>query len=172
MKPARQDNARIACLTRLPRKCGCGLIPHCGSVRQLRSGGQINRALRYSMIMRWLTAVVAGLIVTAPAFGHAKLRGSLPAADAQLQAAPKSLTLTFNETVRLAVLTLSIDGKDIPVTIDRNAPAAAQVTVTLPALAPGSYQVRWSALSVDDGHVTQGTFTFSVLIPARPSASS
>ena len=172
MKPARQDNARIACLTRLPRKCGCGLIPHCGSVRQLRSGGQINRALRYSMIMRWLTAVVAGLIVTAPAFGHAKLRGSLPAADAQLQAAPKSLTLTFNETVRLAVLTLSIDGKDIPVTIDRNAPAAAQVTVTLPALAPGSYQVRWSALSVDDGHVTQGTFSFSILTPTRPAASS
>ena len=68
------------------------------------------------MIMRWLTAVVAGLILTAPAFGHAKLRGSLPAADAQLQAAPKSLTLTFNETVRLAVLTLTIDGKDIPVT--------------------------------------------------------
>jgi methionine-rich copper-binding protein CopC len=124
------------------------------------------------MIMRWLTAVLAGLILTAPAFGHAKLRGSLPAADAQLPAAPKSLTLTFNETVRLAVLTLSIDGKDIPVTIDRNAPAAAQVTVTLPALAPGRYQVRWSALSVDDGHVTQGTFSFSILTPARPSASS
>jgi methionine-rich copper-binding protein CopC len=122
--------------------------------------------------MRWLTAIVAGLILTAPAFGHAKWRGSLPAAGAQLQAAPKSLTLTFNETVRLAVLTLTVDGKDIPVTIDRNAPAAAQVTVTLPALAPGSYQVRWSALSVDDGHVTQGTFSFSILIPARPSASS
>jgi methionine-rich copper-binding protein CopC len=124
------------------------------------------------MITRWLTAVVAGLILTAPAFGHAKLRGSLPAAGAQLQAAPKSLTLTFNETVRLAILTLTIDGRDIPVTIDRNAPAAVKVTVDLPALAAGTYQVRWSALSVDDGHVTQGTFTFSVLIPARPSASS
>lgn len=124
------------------------------------------------MIMRWLAAVVAGLILSTPAFGHAKLRGSLPAAGAQLQAAPKSLTLTFNETVRLAVLTLIVDGKDIPVTIDRNAPAAAQVTVTLPALAAGSYQVRWSALSVDDGHVTQGTFSFSILTAARPSASS
>ena len=124
------------------------------------------------MFTRWLTAVVAVLILTAPAFGHAKLRGSLPAAGAQLQAAPKSLTLTFSETVRLGVLTLSVDGKDIPVSIDRNAPAAVQVTVALPALAAGSYQVRWSALSVDDGHVTQGTFTFSILTPARPPASS
>ena len=124
------------------------------------------------MFTRWLTAVVAVLILTAPAFGHAKLRGSLPAAGAQLQAAPKSLTLTFNETVRLAVLTLTLDGRDIPVTIDRNAPAAVQVTVTLPALAAGSYQVRWSALSVDDGHVTQGTFSFAILTTAPPPASS
>ena len=124
------------------------------------------------MIQRCLTATVAALILTAPAFGHAKLRGSLPAADAQLQAAPSRLTLTFNETVRLAVLTLTIDGKDIPVAVDRNAPPAAQVTVSLPALAGGKYQVRWSALSVDDGHVTQGTFSFSILTPAPPPASS
>jgi methionine-rich copper-binding protein CopC len=124
------------------------------------------------MSMRWLTVLGAGLILTAPAFGHAKLRGSLPAAGAELRTAPKSLTLTFNEPVRLAVLTLSIDGKDIPVTVDRNAPAAPQVSVTLPALAAGKYQVRWSALSVDDGHVTQGTFPFSILATApTPSAS-
>jgi hypothetical protein len=123
------------------------------------------------MSMRWSTAFVAALILTAPAFGHAKLRSSLPAADAMLQAAPKSLVLTFNEMVRLAILTLTIDGKDIPVTVDRNAPAAPQVSVTLPTLAAGKYQVRWSALAVDDGHVTQGTFSFSILATAPATAS-
>jgi copper resistance protein C len=123
------------------------------------------------MIMRWLTATLAGLLLWAPAFGHARLQSSLPAADAQLQAAPKSLTLSFNETVRIAVLTLTIDGKEIPVSIDRSAPAAKQLTITLPALAAGKYQVRWSALSVDDGHVTQGTFSFAILTAAPPSAS-
>ena len=108
-------------------------------------------------------AALAGLILTVPAFGHAKLRSSLPAADAQLQSAPASLTLTFNEAVRLAVLSLGTAGKDIPLTVDRSAPAAAQVTVGLPALAPGKYRVRWSALSVDDGHVTQGSFSFVIL---------
>jgi methionine-rich copper-binding protein CopC len=115
-------------------------------------------------------AAVAALLLAAPAFGHAKLRSSLPAADAALQAAPNSLTLTFNETVRLAVLRLTVDGRDIPLTIDRNAPAAPQVTVKLPRLAAGKYQVRWSALSVDDGHVTQGTFSFAIL--TTPSSAS
>jgi methionine-rich copper-binding protein CopC len=116
------------------------------------------------MIRLGLAAVTAaGLILAGPAYGHAKLRSTAPAADAQLQVAPKSLILTFNEAVRLGVLTLTTGGKDVPVTIDRSAPAAPQVTVVLPALAAGKYQVHWSVMSEDDGHVTQGTLTFAIL---------
>jgi len=116
------------------------------------------------MVKPWLLALsVAGMILTGPVFAHAKLQSSIPAADARLQVAPKSLTLNFNESVRLAVLTLTAGGKDIPVTVDRNAPAAAQVSVALPALAAGQYVVQWSALSVDDGHVSKGTFSFAVV---------
>lgn len=121
------------------------------------------------MIKRGFTAMaVAGMILAAPAFGHAKLRSTLPAADAKLSAAPQSVTLTFNEDVRLAVLSVAADGRQIPVTVDRSAPAAPQVTVSLPALAPGTYQVRWSVLAADDGHVSQGTFSFTV-VPAAAS---
>lgn len=116
------------------------------------------------MVKHWLPAITAaGLILAGPVFAHAKLRSSIPAADAQLQVAPKSLTLNFGEKVRLAVLTLTADGKDIPVTVDRSAPAAPQVTVALPVLAVGKYRVQWSALSIDDGHVSKGTFAFSVV---------
>src|SRR6202167_6100054 len=116
------------------------------------------------MVRPWLLAVtVAGMILTGQVFAHAKLQSSIPAADARLQVAPKSLTLNFNESVRLAVLTLTAGGKDIPVTVDRNAPAAPQVSVALPALAVGQYVVQWSALSVDDGHVSKGTFAFAVV---------
>ncbi len=116
----------------------------------------------------FLAAAAAGVILAAPAFGHARLRSSLPAAEAELQAAPKSLTLTFNESVQLAALTLRTGGKDVPVTVDRSAPAAAQVTVQLPALAAGKYQVQWSVLSADDGHVSKGGFAFTVPGPATP----
>jgi methionine-rich copper-binding protein CopC len=121
------------------------------------------------MIKRGYTAMaVVGMFLAGSAFGHAKLRSTVPAADAQLAIAPKSVTLTFNEDVRLAVLSVAADGREIPVTIDRSAAAASQVTVTLPALAPGKYQVRWSVLAADDGHATQGTFSFT-LMPAAAS---
>jgi copper resistance protein C len=107
---------------------------------------------------------VAAVLLAGPAFGHAKLLRTLPAADAQLPAAPASLTLTFNENVRLAVLTLTADGKTIPVTVDRRLPPAPQVSVPLPALTAGKYQVQWSALSAADGHVTKGTFSFVIAV--------
>jgi copper resistance protein C len=109
------------------------------------------------------TITVAVMLLAGPAFGHAKLLRSVPAADAQLQAAPTSLTLSFNEKVRLAVLTLTSGGKIIPVAVDRAAPDAPQVSVSLPALNAGTYQVQWSALSTDDGHVTKGTFSFVIV---------
>ncbi len=125
------------------------------------------------MVKHWMAAAaVGGMILTGPAFGHAKLRSSTPAADAQLQVAPKSLTLTFNEDIQLAVLTLTLNGKTIPVTVDRSAPAAPQVSVSLPALATGKYQVQWSALSPDDGHVAKGVFSFAILGPVTAPARS
>ena len=111
---------------------------------------------------RLLAVAATGMMLTGQLFAHAKLQSTTPAADAQLPVAPKALTLSFNEKVRLAVLTLTVDGKDVPVTVDRSAPAAAQVIVALPALAAGKYVVQWSALSVDDGHVSKGTFAFAV----------
>ena len=115
-----------------------------------------------------LVAVVAGIVVAGPALGHARLLGTSPPADAHLQAAPKSLTLNFNENARLAVLTLTAGGgMVIPVAVDRSAPAAREITVPLPVLAVGTYQVQWSALSPADGHVTKGTFSFSIVGPPR-----
>ena len=115
------------------------------------------------MTKPWLLVVaVTGMILTGTAFAHAKLQSTTPAAGAQLKLAPTSLTLRFNEKVRLAVLTLSVDGRAVPVTVDRSAPAAAQVSVALPVLAVGKYSVQWSVLSADDGHVSKGTFAFAV----------
>jgi methionine-rich copper-binding protein CopC len=127
-----------------------------------------------SMLLRnSLMAVgVAAMLLAGPALGHAKLLRTLPAADAQLPAAPPSLTLTFNENVRLAVLTLTADGKTIPVTVDRSLPPAPQVSVPLPALTAGKYQVQWSALSAADGHVTKGTFSFVIAGAAAAPAAS
>jgi methionine-rich copper-binding protein CopC len=96
------------------------------------------------------------------AVAHARLQSSVPAADSQLTAAPASLTLNFSEKAQLAVLKLTLSGAAIPVAVDRTAAASSSVVVALPALKPGKYEVRWTALAADDGHMTKGTFSFSI----------
>jgi methionine-rich copper-binding protein CopC len=115
--------------------------------------------------LRWLL-VLGGLLPLA-ALGHAKLLSTRPAMGEQLAVAPKQMTLQFNEAVQVGMLKLSADGKDIPIELDRGTAAASIVTVALPALAPATYRVQWSALTVDDGHVVKGTFSFVVVTGAR-----
>lgn len=110
----------------------------------------------------WALALSMGL-ASAEVLAHAKLQSSVPAADSQLAAAPSALTLNFSEKAQLAVLKLTLAGTAIPVTVDRSAAASKTVVLPLPMLKPGKYQVQWSALAQDDGHVTKGSFSFSIL---------
>jgi methionine-rich copper-binding protein CopC len=131
---------------------------------------------------RGLACIALGGLLPLAALGHAKLLSTVPAMGEQLAVAPKQMILQFNEAVQIGVLKLSADGKDIPIELGGGkaaagtAPAAtaaastagtSTVTVELPALAPATYRVQWSALTVDDGHVVKGTFTFVVVAGAR-----
>jgi copper resistance protein C len=111
---------------------------------------------------RWLTIIALGGLLPLAALGHAKLLSTVPATGEQLTVAPKQMTLQFNEAVQIGMLKLSADGKDIAIELDRVAAASSKVTVALPALASGTYRVQWSALTVDDGHVVKGTFSFVI----------
>jgi len=114
-------------------------------------------------MMRWLAGIALGGLLPLAALGHAKLLSTIPAMGEQLAVAPKQMTLQFNEDVQIGMLKLSADGKDIPIELDRGATSASTVSVALPALAPATYRVQWSALTVDDGHVVKGTFSFVVV---------
>ena len=109
-----------------------------------------------------LTLAMCCTIAASPCLAHAKLKSSMPADNASLTAPPKALTLTFSEAAQLAVLKLTSNGKEIPVTVDKSAKASQEFTLALPVLAPGKYLVQWSAVAADDGHVTKGSFAFSV----------
>jgi copper resistance protein C len=111
-----------------------------------------------------LVVALSGAMLAGPCMAHAKLQSSSPAKDAHLTAAPKSLTLTFNEAAQLAVLKLTSGGTEIPITVDKSAKASASFTFPLPALAAGSYTVQWTAVAADDGHVTKGSFAFSIAL--------
>jgi methionine-rich copper-binding protein CopC len=101
-------------------------------------------------------------VAAAPCFAHAKLESSTPAGNAQLAAAPQTLMLKFNEAATIAVLKLISAGKEIPIPVDKSAKPDRTFTFSLPRLAPGSYTVQWSVVAADDGHVTKGSFSFTI----------
>ncbi len=79
---------------------------------------------------------------------------------------PSALTLTFTEGVEPAFSNIEVaDGQGHAVAVGSlEHPSAPTLRVSLPALAGGTYRVRWKVVS-EDTHETQGTFEFSVEPP-------
>jgi len=103
-----------------------------------------------------------------PAAAHAELVDTDPAEGAVLETAPETVTLTFNEPVRLTsqeVAVYDATGEEVPSTAGASGP---EVTVGLSdaaGLEDGSYVVSWNVLS-SDGHPISGALTFSVGAPS------
>ncbi|MGH7275470.1 MAG: copper resistance CopC family protein [Candidatus Rokuibacteriota bacterium] len=115
--------------------------------------------------MRVLAAGALALLLPATAGAHAFLVKSQPARRAVLTHPPERVELWFNERLepsysRVSVATEAgtrVDRGDVTVGPDD----PRKLSVTLPALEPGRYVVRFRVLSVD-GHVVESNFTFSV----------
>ena len=109
------------------------------------------------------TLVAALLGAPASAFAHASLTESAPAADSVLDTAPDEVTLTFSGTV--------VAGRG---TVQVFAPSGAQVQVGAPSPGTGDHITQAVKLtetgtygvgyrvSSEDGHVINGSFSFSV----------
>ncbi|MBS1879724.1 MAG: copper resistance protein CopC/CopD [Actinobacteria bacterium] len=108
------------------------------------------------------------LLVPASASAHAVLETSTPSFGAVVQREPGHLTLAYDEDVVPSLAQVSVltpRGRDLA-----GAPRVSGSTVTVP-LRPGpkgSYTVRWRMVAADDGHVTEGAFSFGV--DAQPVA--
>ncbi|MEM6050206.1 CopC domain-containing protein YobA [Erwinia sp. P7711] len=97
---------------------------------------------------------------------HAHLKNQYPAANANVEASPQALTLTFSEDIEPAFSGVEIiDGnqKAIPLAEAERAPRQHNQLIAplKQPLVSGHYQVNWHVLSVD-GHKTQGNYSFSV----------
>src|SRR5260221_13894283 len=101
-------------------------------------------------------ALCAALLAAGPAFGHAKLLDSSPAPGTEITGSPPSLTLTFNENVRLGVLKLTTAGHAVPLVIDPNPAPSRVITIKPPALTDGAYDLQWSAMTPSGGLVGEG----------------
>jgi methionine-rich copper-binding protein CopC len=106
--------------------------------------------------------VAAGLLLgAAPAFAHARLTDSTPAANAGVKS-PGQIRLHFSEPLEPAFSGATLKdaaGKTIPASA---AVGAAGITLIAPMLRPGAYTVEWHSVG-HDTHRVSGHFTFKVL---------
>lgn len=102
------------------------------------------------------------LVLPRIALAHAHLLASTPAANATVHGPDVAFELRYNSRVdgHHSVLTLvASDGHTQVLTMDNQ--SAASNLNTHATLKPGSYTLRWQALSTD-GHITRGEIPFTV----------
>lgn len=111
--------------------------------------------------------VLALLTLTLPlvAAAHAHLEQSEPADGAVVASVPARFTFRFSDAVQLTVLSLvSAEQSKAQKLGPLPAAAVAQLSVPAPPLTPGSYELRYRAISAD-GHVMAGSVHFTVAVP-------
>jgi methionine-rich copper-binding protein CopC len=114
--------------------------------------------------MRALWAAAVLLVTAAPAWGHAFPDHSEPRVGHTV-AAPPAVRIWFDGAIEPVFSIVRVEDTDRR-RVDRNdarvsASDRTLLEVSLPALAPGRYQVFWSVVS-RDGHRTQGSFAFQI----------
>ena len=119
-------------------------------------------AQKHVLSMLFAATAMAG---ASTAWAHAGLQASVPEKDAEIAAAPKEITLQFNEKLESAFSTaklLDSTGKQVNVekpTLDASNPSVMKLPV--PALSPGRYKVEYVGVG-HDGHRRRGDYTFTV----------
>ena len=117
--------------------------------------------------MRSVLIVAAALTLAmgGDAQAHAFLVKSDPAVGSAVTGKPTALRLEFSEALELAFSGVDLataSGSALALNGMRFADDTHKVLVAgLPMLAPGTYRVKWHAVSVDT-HRTEGEFTFTV----------
>jgi methionine-rich copper-binding protein CopC len=115
--------------------------------------------------MRILITIATLLVMAlaAPAASaHAHLDHASPQAGSTVPTAPHEVLLTFTQNLEAAFSSVEVtDAGGARVDDGKAQISGNTMRVGLKALAPGGYNVRWHALSVDT-HTTEGSFTFHV----------
>lgn len=122
----------------------------------------ISRIYNYTLIIGLLWAG-SPLI---PAWAHAFLVQTSPAASARLIKSPRQLTLDFTEAIvptsGNAMMVKNNTGQTFLLRDIHLSHGHSTLVATLPPLPVGMYTVDWSVVSALDGHPSQGEYTFAV----------
>jgi copper resistance protein C len=119
-----------------------------------------------------LLVAMAALFLTYPATvaAHAELLAVTPADGATVEGTPEELAAAFDEDLEPeSSLSIRNEAGD-RLAVGRVDPNDSKRVVIsdVPDLAPGTYEMRWTAATAD-GHVERGTWSFTVEAAPTPS---
>jgi copper transport protein len=115
------------------------------------------------LVVRVLLVLAVLLALPASAGAHASLTSSEPAADSVVEVAPGEVTLVFSGNVVAGPGTIQVFGPN-QANVETGAPTPAKgtsISQSFDGSQTGTYGVGYR-VSSEDGHVINGSFTFSV----------
>ena len=115
-------------------------------------------------------AILGALGVPAVASAHASLTSSAPEFRQRLERTPPKVVLRFSQVIEPipnGIVVRDTRGRIVSQPAQLG-PDRRSLVATLPPLPRGAYAVRWQTLSVSDGHIVSGLFTFGVGVAAPP----
>ena len=152
------------------------------SIARIAQTGLPGRPAAGTIARRTIHATLAALLLAlagaSATLAHAELVTSDPADGAVLDASPTTITLTFSENLDPSKSSFRLLGPDGAAIGTGDATAAKAMTLEPPPLSDGTYTIKWTSASADDGDIERGQFTFTVqlaaasLPPSEPPSAS
>ncbi|NJC86785.1 copper resistance CopC family protein [Planosporangium mesophilum] len=140
--------------------------------RLIRAAVLVAAELTVAMLTVSFLTVAVLAAVPAPAWAHSQLLATTPPDRATVTAPISEVTLTFNEPVQQRFSVVVVNGPG-GVLYSHGPVRVVDTTVHQPVspLRSGSYTVRWRVVSADS-HPVEGTFGFTVALPAQGESSA
>jgi len=125
-------------------------------------------SMRYSMFSIKKTALGFLFLFLLPSslWAHAVLIESVPSPSSVLKEAPQTIMLRFNATMEKTITQVYLmNGKEEKIRLEKVTESEDdRIVLRAPPLIPGVYTILYKVLA-RDGHVTEGSFHFTVLLP-------
>ena len=114
--------------------------------------------------------LLAALVLPSTASAHASLASASPDFRERFEAPPARVTLRFSQVVAPIADSVVVRDEDGRIVSGRARLGSDRrsLSAELDPLARGAYAVRWQTLSVSDGHIVSGLYTFGVGVDAPP----
>jgi methionine-rich copper-binding protein CopC len=126
-----------------------------------------------------LAAILAAIAAIAPGavLAHAELDTMAPGDASTITVAPPEIVATFTEALdasKSSIVLVTAAGTEIASGGEVGADDPKKMTLTLPSLEPGAYEIRWTSASAEDGDLDRGvtTFTYAPAPTAAPTPTA